>query len=386
MRPQGQDADASTPRRVVLRLKSPEPAIKVAASRWGRTWDLIVQEGGVRAGSPPDGADVLIVETDPQDPADFAAFETLARDLSGHVPVIAAVRDLTVAATRAALRAGAADIVPLPLSETDISNAVAAIPPRTGAPRVQRAGQMVAIMGAHGGCGATAIATQTAAFWAGKAKTCLIDLDLQFGSAALYLDMKPPLSIADIVFAGARLDADLFAQVAATHVTGLDVVAAPPETPPLDLLGPAAMDRIIDLAKSHYDAVVLDLPRAWIDWSLRAIERADVLLLVTSLSVAGIDHARRQLAVIAENNLSDKVRLVANRVEPPLLGKPNLREPERLLGRGIDATVSNEPDTMGPALDLGKPLAGGRGRGRLEKDLRALTELISQPALREATP
>ena len=248
----------------------------------------------------------------------------------------------------------------------------------------RRAGRIVAVMGAHGGCGATAIATQVAAFWAGKAKTCLIDLDVQFGAAALYLDVRPTLSLADIVFAGARLDSELFDQVAVTHATGLDVIAAPPETPPLDLLGSGLMDRMLDIARSRYDAVVLDLPRAWIDWSVRAMDRADLLLLVTTLSVAGIHQARRHMAVLAENNLTDKMRLVANRVEPPLIGKPNLKEPERLLGHPIGAVIANEPDTMGAALDLGRPIAASRSKGRLEKDLRALVDMVSQPLGSEA--
>ena len=58
-----------------------------------------------------------------------------------------------------------------------------------------------------GGMGTSMVASQLAQIWAGERQVLLIDLDVQRGNAALYLNLKPRLSIADLVEAEDRLDA-----------------------------------------------------------------------------------------------------------------------------------------------------------------------------------
>src|SRR3546814_5074819 len=89
----------------------------------------------------------------------------------------------------------------------------------------------------------------------------LLDLDLQFGNAALYLGLSPTLSVADVIAAGARADGALLRSTTTEHPSGLHVVAAPPDIIPLESVSAEQMSDILDLARQEFSNVLVDLDR-----------------------------------------------------------------------------------------------------------------------------
>lgn len=326
-------------------------------------------------------ADVLIAEVDGRDQREIDSFERFCREQAERLPVIGAVRDLSVSVTRSMLRAQAVDVLPLPFSAVELLQAVENGRERLAQMRPdssRRGGRVISFVGALGGIGVTALASQAALIWAETHSVCLIDLDVQFGSAALYVNVRSQLSLADLVEAGDRLDSELLRSVAETHPSGLGVISSPPEILPLEALTPDFVSRLIDVAAEVYDVVLLDLPGAWVSWSLAALQKSDVVALVTGVSVAGIHQARRQLELLDANGLGDRLRLIANQVAVPLFGKPDLSEAEKLLRRHFAFAVCNDAQTMTTALDEGRRIGSVKMKSRLEKDLRTLVALLAE--------
>lgn len=326
-------------------------------------------------------ADVVIIEVDGKDAQAVDTFERFCRDQAARLPVIGAVQDLDMATARSMLRAQAVDVVSLPLNPTDLLQAIehgrerlAELRPAT----IRRNGKVVSFVGALGGIGVTALATQAGLIWSETHEVCLIDLDVQFGSAALYVNVRSQLSIADLIEAGERLDAELLRSVAEVHPSGMHVISSPPEILPLEALTPDFVSRLIDLAAEIYDVVLIDLPGAWVSWSLAALQKSDVIALVTGVSVAGIHQARRQLELLDANGLADRLRLVANQVSMPLFGHPDLSEAEKLLRRHFAYAVADDSQTMSTALDEGRRIGSVKMKSRLEKDLRYLVALLAE--------
>lgn len=321
--------------------------------------------------------DVLICQLNPDNPREFEEFERFVQDHRARLPVVAAVRDLSVAVTRRVLRSEAVDVLPIPFTPDELHQAIETGRDRLAAARPQgrvRSGRVVAMVGALGGTGATTLAVQAGMLWAEKSTVCLIDLDVQFGNAALYLNLKPQLSIADLIDAGDRLDAEFLRSVAERHASGLHVIACPPDIMPLDALTPEFIDRLVELAVEAFDIVLLDLPSAWVGWSLSALQRADAIALVTNLSVPGIHQARRQLELLDANGLGDRLRIVGNRVVNPLFGRPDLRDSETVLRRKINFTIGNDFPTFSAAIDEGRGIGSIKVKSRVEKDVRGLVQ------------
>lgn len=323
--------------------------------------------------------DVLIVQLEPENLRSLEEFERFVQEHSGRLPVIAAVRDLTVAVTRRVLRSDAVDVLPIPFTPDELHQAI-----ETG--RVRRAatvpaararnGRVVTMVGALGGMGTTSLAVQSGLIWAEKKNVCLLDLDVQFGNAALYLNMRTQLSLADLIEAGDRLDDEFLRSVADRHPAGLSIVACPPDIMPLDMLTPEFVDKLIEIAASTYDIVLVDLPSAWVNWSLSVLQRSDAICLVTNISVPGVHQARRQLELLDANGLGDKIRIVANRVTNPMFGKADLSETENVLKRKIHHAITNDFPTVSAAIDEGRLLSSIKVKSRVEKDIRSLVTAL----------
>ena len=386
--------DAGDPSGTALRVSivlDPATAALLDASQLSLPDAEIRVHGGTLASFAANGpivrwTDVLICQVTPENPRDFEVFERFVHDNAGRMPVVAAVRDLTVAVTRRVLRSEAVDVLPIPFTPDELHQAIEtgrdAIV-REGGAGPSRSGRVVAFVGALGGIGSTTLATQAGMIWAEKASVCLIDLDVQFGNAALYLNIRPQLSLADLIDAGERLDIELLRSVAAQHPSGLNVIACPPDIVPLDALTPEFIDKLLDLAVQTYDIVLLDLPGAWVSWSLSALQKSDAVCLVAGLSVPGVHQARRQLELLDANGLGERLRIILNRVHAPMFGKVDLSGTESVLRRTVHFVISNDYPTVSTAIDEGRSIGAIKVKSRVEKDVRkmvtTLAALVSIP-------
>ncbi len=322
-------------------------------------------------------ADVLIVEVAASDADAVASFARVVAEQPR--PVIAAAQGLKPGTMRALMRAGAVDVVALPLDAGELDDALlTAREAIVRRPQTAAKGRVISFMRAVGGAGATALACQTGCLWSARQSVCLIDLDVQFGAVALYLDMQPPLGLLDLVDAGERLDHTLFATIAARHASGLSIVAAPPEMVPLDTLTPALVAQLLTLAAQTFEVVLVDLPAAWTSWSLAALANSDAACLVTTLSVPGLRQARRQLDLVEANGLTVPLKIVVNRVPKKVFRTIDMGDSEKALRRKVDFTVASDWATMSSAVDQGRAIGAVRSKTAVEADIAKLIAGLAQ--------
>src|SRR5213079_1591640 len=96
------------------------------------------------------------------------------------------------------IRAGAHDVLPLPLTLDELETSVASLGDRLGAATKQgktEHGKLVSVIKSVGGVGATAVLTQLAMRYAASEaamgrEVCIIDLDVQFGDVAFQLGLQ----------------------------------------------------------------------------------------------------------------------------------------------------------------------------------------------------
>ena len=324
-------------------------------------------------------AAVAVIQVDPNTPASIKRFQKLAA--STETPLIAAAYDPPLTLVRALVRAGAHDVVPLPLDIADLETSVAPVrDERSRKATAASAGtaKLVSVIKSVGGVGATALLSQLAIRFAENEarhgrEACLIDLDVQFGDVAFQLGLRPSLSIADLIDAGARIDGALLRATTTTHSSGLHVVASPPELMPIESLQSEQLIEIVSLAKREFGTVFVDLPSNWTNWSMSLLAQSDMVLLVTELSVASLNRARRQIDLIRAQELDGlDVRIVVNRFEKSLLRTIRESDVREALGHDISYTVANDTQLMRAAVDRGVPISEVKRRSAIGKDLDLL--------------
>ncbi len=202
-----------------------------------------------------------------------------------------------------------------------------------------------------------------------------MDLDLQFGTAVLYLDLAGKVDYQELVETPDRLDGALLKGMMSRHACGLDVLAAPAEVLPLDTLNPDFVASCIKIARQDYKYILIDLPEAWTTWSFRALQESDFIIIVTQLTVAGVRQARRQLDTLTAQGLGDKaIRLALNRFEPGWGKSVRVKEAEKAMGRKVDYFIVNDYKTVSEAINQGVALSKIRARTKVEKCIRDMIE------------
>lgn len=315
-----------------------------------------------------------------------ASMERFARLGASGVPLVAAAYSPPLAFIRQLIRHGAHDVIPLPIERGELEHAlepIRAARAREAGHARTKDGKVVAVIKSDGGVGATAILGQLALrFAAEEARhgrgACLIDLDIQFGDAAFQLGLQPQLTLADLITARGRVDGDMLRSTAAPHPSGLHVIAAPPAILPLDAIDSEALLHLIEEARAEFGTVFVDLPANWTNWSLSLLAHADLVLMVTQLSIPTLRRARRQLDLLAEQGVGHgRLRLVLNRYEKKMFGRVGARDVETALGRPADYTVANDYEAVSEAIERGVPVAEIRRKGPLARDLQQLDESIA---------
>ena len=179
------------------------------------------------------------------------------------------------------------------------------------APR--KLGVVIAFAHGKGGVGATTLASNVAAALAADGKSVvLIDLNLQFGTAAMFFDLRPRATIVEFARGDiSRVTEDDFAQYLADHKSGVRILAAPPSPEEAELVSVGAVQQAIDLARGGRDAVVLDLAAKLDEITLAALDVTDIVCVVTAPHLAALRSTSDTLAMLTRIGISDERILVA---------------------------------------------------------------------------
>ena len=324
-------------------------------------------------------AAAALIQVDRDQPSSVKRFQKLAA--ATKTPLIAAAYDPPLAFVRSLIRAGARDVVPLPLDMVDLETSLTPIAEslarRADAEEVRHA-KVVSVIKSLGGVGATSVLSQLGIRFARQEakygrEACLIDLDVQFGDAAFQLGLKPSLTLADLVEAGSRLDGDLLRAATTIHPSGLHVIAAPPTMMPLESLTSDQMLDIVEIAAREFGTVLVDLPTNWTNWSLSLLARSDLILLITQMNIPSLNRARRLLELMREQELEDlDVRIVVNRLEKGFMRTIRLSDVSEGLGRDVSYTIANEHAVIRAAIDRGVPIDEIKRESAIGKDLDTL--------------
>ena len=331
-----------------------------------------------------------VIQVDPGNPVSMKRFQQLASEVQ--TPLVAAAYDPPLALVRTLVRAGAHDVIPLPVSIDELETALAPLKAElTKAAHTAAAtnAKLVTVVKSVGGIGATSLISQLAIRFAQQEiargrQACLIDLDLQFGDVAFQLGLNPKFSLLDLIEAGSRLDGELLRGTTTEHPSGLRVIASPPDMMPIEGMPADHLLHIVELAAREFGTVFVDLPTNWTNWSLSLVAQSNLMLLVTELTVASVNRAKRQLRLLESQGIGDvEVRVVVNRFDKAMARTVRLADVQEALGREVSYTVANDFQLMRSAIDRGVPVSELKRKSALGSDLDKLDVGIAAALGRE---
>jgi pilus assembly protein CpaE len=286
---------------------------------------------------------------------------------------------------RETVRAGALDILRLPVADDALLEAVeqaietgAAMREARGGDRpVEREkdaqGTVVAVVSASGGSGKTFLASNLAYHLVSGAKkeTCLIDLDLQFGELSTSLRLKPRHTIHDLL-AGEGDDEDLGQRLQAhleRHESGIRVLAAPDDPEQADAIEAFHVAAVLDAARSQFDYVIVDTPTALSEGVLVALEHADQIFVLATLDLPSVRNLGVMLNTLKKLKVPmERVSLLLNKVEPDV--GIDVARVEQYFPQGFSMVIPYGRE-VNRSLNMGQPVLAYAPRGEVSKALVA---------------
>ncbi len=350
---------------------------------------------------------------DHQDEASIGMIEDVVTGAkSQNIKVILIAEDVSPASLHRLLRAGADEFIPYPLPEGELAAAIEKVTAPEPEPEVHyqedpqaskvrsqgdRDGIVIPIHGLAGGTGASTLAVNLA--WEltqvekaeNAPRVCILDLDLQFGSIATYLDLPRRDAVYEMLSSTDTMDNESFCQALMSYNDVLHVLTAPPDILPLDFIGPEDIERIIEIAQSEFDYVIIDMPSTLVQWTEKVLAASQIYLATFEIDMRSVQNALRlKRALQAEDLPFEKLRFALNRAPKftDINGKSRVKRIGETLGINIELQLPDGGKSVMQGADRGLPMAEAAPKSPLRKEFQKLAASLhafAQEGFQEAS-
>jgi pilus assembly protein CpaE len=296
------------------------------------------------------------------------------------VIVIGSINDVQV--YRRLVSQGISEYLVGPVSTQEI---VEAVVESIRDPSAKEQGRLVSFIGARGGVGSTTVACNAAWTLADitKDETILVDLDLNFGTAALSLNLDPKQAAGDALLDTERLDHTLVERFLMEHDEHLSVISTQGTLKEQYRPSTEGVERLIDITRQMASTVVVDLPRQWTDWVSNLLVLSDEVVITAAPDLSNLRDAKMLVDWMrSRRGEQASVRLVLNKLDAAKktqLSVKDFQESLRLVPIGV---LPFEPQVFGQLSNNGQVFGEG---ARSHKAAATFRQLATTLGARQST-
>ncbi|MGC2857157.1 AAA family ATPase [Novispirillum sp. DQ9] len=358
-------------------------AVRVMATdRRLRRCTVAVQDGGLEAaarhlalGTSPD---LLILETHLDGDRLMQALDALAGAVAPTTRVVILGQGNDIALYRALLGMGVSEYLVGAIDAGELAGIADAIFNAEGSGNT---GRVVAVFGARGGVGTSAVATNLAVALGREMAedVLLVDLDLAFGSDALALNLNPRQTVQEALAQPDRLDDLLLDRFRVKVDDHLSLLGAPA------ILGdgageptPEALDALFAVLRRNASHVVVDLPHQWSPWVREVLMDANEVVVVAYPDLANLRDARNLLERLSEpRGVQAPTRLVFNREGLARKGELAAKDFEEGAGARPVLSIPHDGPAFAAAMNTGEPVCAAAPNSPAAKAITELAWMVS---------
>ena len=322
-------------------------------------------------------ADLLILELDEDRGKTFSQVQTILAASPGTEIFLTSLR-LEPEVLLEAFRAGVKEFIPQPINRAELEDALLRLKERHRGkqPATVKRGKLITIIGSKGGVGTTTVAVNLAASLrqaSPDGSVALVDLNPQFGDAALFLDMEPAHTMGDVAKNITRLDETFLMSILSKHSSGLYLLPSANAVEEIGLLTPEAAEKTLELLQTMFDYVVIDSGDSLADTTLATLNISPTVFLVCTLTVPVLRNTKRLLNILSHLRYpTDHLNILVNRYEKHT--EVSLGDMEVVLGRQASWMIPNDYFTTMNAINKGQPLSVTSARADVTKNFLKLAQ------------
>jgi len=294
------------------------------------------------AAAPPD-ATLVMVNGNEEAALSFLQSQSLH---SPRPSLLAVLGARSAGLMKRALRSGADEILFMPLDPGEATRALLKISEARWRTERHEGGVVISVTSLIGGVGVTSLAANLAlALESLHKRVALVDLDLQTGGLAVFMNLDPEVTIMPLVRLERKLDSIQLESALTRHQSGVYLLAAPKRIEEGELVSDITVGTVLDLIRQLFDDVIVDCGDHVDENAVAAWERSEHLFYVLNQSIAAARCAWRFVDLFERLDLTSlEPRFILNRYSPshPLTEKAI----EATLARSIYAKIPSDDRTF----------------------------------------
>lgn len=252
--------------------------------------------------------------------------------------------------------------------------------PRGTTIQLSSVGKLITVYSPKGGVGKTTVATNLAvALHSDETPVIIVDISLQFGDVAVFLNERSRNTIVDLTPIADQLDPELVDDVVIHHKkSGIDILSAPSHPEDAEKVSGPQVIKVLEFLKRMYSYVIVDTDSGLSDVVLDTLDASDLILLVSSQDIPAIINTRMMLSLLQALNVSNKkIFLVMNRFDKQIAITPE--KISKNLGHKIGVVIPEDKEVVIPAVNRGIPFMMSDGQSKeIGKSMLELTGKIRE--------
>jgi pilus assembly protein CpaE len=349
----------------VLLVDDDELLLKLTASLLTKHgFDVLPVESGKKAldSLKTSQPDIILLDVMMPDLDGFSVCRQIRADASiRHIPIIMLTALDSVENKVKGFEAGADDYIAKPCETLELVARINALLRRSETTQQlvtsREPAQTIAVYSLRGGSGVSTISANLAAalaqLWG--MQVALVDMVAFVGQSALFLNQSLHNTWAELSKMKVdEIDEDVVRNIMLAHKSLVCTLASPPRPEQSELLTTETTIRVLDILRDSFPYMILDMPHDLTERSLVALDRSNIILLVTQPEIASVRAASIALDTFQNLMFTDKKIYVILNWTFPENGLA-MKDIESLLKTRIDLILPYAANEFISALNYGKP-------------------------------
>lgn len=251
-------------------------------------------------------ADVTMVVFNGADELSLSYLSSQAGQPSRPV-LFALLHDRSPELMKRVLRAGADELLFLPLDPGDATRALLKISETRRREEVHGGGMIVSMVSLIGGTGVTSLTANLALAlrYAFDKRVAVVDLDLQTGGLSVFLNLEPERTIMGLTEGARKIDSIQLESALSKHASGIYLLAAPKRIEDSEMVTDALVGAVLDLMRQLFDFVIVDCGTHIDANTVAAWERSQHLFYVLDQSIGAARCAWRFVDLLGRLGLTN---------------------------------------------------------------------------------
>ncbi len=209
-------------------------------------------------------------------------------------------------------------------------------------------------------------------------RVIFVDADLQFGDAAIMLNLQPQKTLHNLTEEPPPWTSDLVCEYITHHEpSGIDVLLAPAKPEFAESVQVEHIEEVLRLLKERYDYIFVDTSPVFRNTELAVLDLSTMIFVIVTLELSAIKSIKLCLELLGNLNYpNEKIKLILNRGYPPM-GGIEVNDVQNGLRKEVVSLIPSAGKEVVSALNKGTPFMLTDQNSDLSKAFNKLAELVA---------